>query len=76
MGFGAGNMHDFIGPASFRGFTVDYRNLVKPNIGVGVDIGWNVFYDEMPDGVYEYKNITIFRQTMALQQPFSYAGCH
>jgi len=59
MGFGAGNMHDFIGAASFRGFTVDYRNMVQPNIGVGVDIGWNVFYDEIPDGTYEYQNLTI-----------------
>jgi hypothetical protein len=59
IGFGAGNMHDFISPASFRGFTVDYRNMVQPNIGVGVDIGWNVFYDEVPDDVYEYKNVTL-----------------
>jgi hypothetical protein len=59
MGFGTGNMHDFISPASFRGFTFDFRNLVAPNIGVGVEFGWNVFYDEIPDGTYEYKNLTI-----------------
>jgi hypothetical protein len=58
IGFGTGEMHDYISPASFRGFTFDYRNLVQPNIGIGVDIGWNVFYDEMPDDVYEYQNIT------------------
>ncbi|MCK7538491.1 MAG: hypothetical protein MZV63_49810 [Marinilabiliales bacterium] len=23
-----------------------------------IDIGWNVFYEEMPDAVYEYENIT------------------
>ena len=58
VGFGTGNMHDFISAASFRGFTIDYRSMVNQNIGVGVDIGWNVFYDEMPDAVYEYNNIT------------------
>ena len=58
MGFGAGNMKDYIKPASFRGFTIDYRNLVTENIGLGLDMGWNVFYDEMPDAVYDYKNIT------------------
>jgi outer membrane protein len=58
VGFGVGNMHDFISPASFRGFTVDYRHLVRPNLGVGIDIGWNVFYDEIPDDIYEYKNLT------------------
>lgn len=57
IGFGAGNMKDFIKPASFRGFTIDYRKLVRDNIGVGFDMGWNVFYDKMPDAVYEYKNI-------------------
>jgi outer membrane protein len=56
MGFGTGDMHDFIGKASFRGFTIDYRKLVQQNIGVGVDIGWNVFYEEKPWDVYEGKN--------------------
>jgi outer membrane protein len=58
MGFGAGNMKDFIKPASFRGFTIDYRKLVTENIGIGFDMGWNVFYDEMPDANYEYQNVT------------------
>lgn len=58
MGFGAGNMKDYIKPASFRGFTIDYRNLVTENIGIGVDMGWNVFYDEMPDAVYDYQRVT------------------
>jgi hypothetical protein len=54
IGFGTGNLHDFIKPASFRGFTIDYRGLVQPNIGIGVDIGWNVFYEELADNVYHY----------------------
>lgn len=58
IGFGTGDMKEFISPASFRGFTVDYRNMVRSDLGVGIDIGWNVFYDEMPDDVYEYQNIT------------------
>ncbi len=56
MGFGAGNVHDYISQASFRGFTIDYRSMIQPNIGLGVDVGWNVFYQEMPDGVYEYNS--------------------
>lgn len=46
MGFGTGDLGDFVSPASFRGFTIDYRKLVQPNIGVGFDIGWNVFYED------------------------------
>jgi outer membrane protein len=56
IGFGTGDMHDYIGNVSFRGFTFDYRKLVQPNIGVGVDIGWNVFYEEKPWDVYEGQN--------------------
>jgi hypothetical protein len=56
MGFGTGDMHDYITKASFRGFTIDYRKLVQSNVGVGVDIGWNVFYEEKPWAVYEGQN--------------------
>src|SRR5690606_36138999 len=41
MGFGTGDLGDFIGSPSFRGFTIDYRGLVRPEVGIGVDIGWN-----------------------------------
>jgi len=58
VGFGTGDMHEYIGNTSWRGFTLDYRNMVQTNIGVGVDLGWNVFYEEMPDAVYEFENIT------------------
>jgi hypothetical protein len=58
MGFGTGNLHDYIGKASFRGFTIDYRNLVRPNVGIGIDIGWNTFYEAKPDAVYERGNLT------------------
>lgn len=52
MGFGTGDLGDHISKTSFRGFTIDYRKLVQPNVGVGVDLGWNVFYEEMPYATY------------------------
>lgn len=58
VGFGTGDMHDYISDVSWRGFTFDYRNYVRSNIGVGFELGWNVFYQEMPDAVYESENIT------------------
>lgn len=59
IGFGTGDMKEYIGPASFRGFTLDYRELVTSNIAVGVDVGWNVFFEELPDDVYKNDNLTI-----------------
>ncbi|MFN8255911.1 MAG: outer membrane beta-barrel protein [Bacteroidales bacterium] len=58
MGFATGDLHDHIQKASFRGFTMDYRKFVNPNVGVGFDIGWNVFYEEKPYDTYEYENLT------------------
>src|SRR6478735_7886331 len=45
MGFGSGDLGDFISKPSFRGFTVDFRKLVQPNVGVGFELGWNTFYE-------------------------------
>lgn len=58
IGFGTGDLGSYIGKTSFRGFNVDYRKLVTPNVRVGFDLGWNVFYDERPSEVYTYENIS------------------
>jgi hypothetical protein len=58
VGFGTADMHDYISSTSWRGFTFDYRGMVQSNIGVGFEMGWNVFYKEMPDDVYEYERVT------------------
>jgi opacity protein-like surface antigen len=59
MGFGTGDMGDFIDKPSFRGFTIDYRRLVQPNVGVGIEAGWNVFYVEESYGVYTQENVSL-----------------
>jgi opacity protein-like surface antigen len=58
MGFGTGDLGDHTGMASFRGFTVDFRKLVQPNIAVGIELGWNVFYDDKLDDVYTRGNVS------------------
>jgi outer membrane protein len=52
IGFGTGDLGSYINKASFRGFIIDYRKLLQPNIGVGVDMGWNAFYEEKPYDTY------------------------
>lgn len=59
MGFGTGDLGDYIGAASFRGFTIDYRKLVQPNIGVGFEAGWNVFYEEKSFDTYSQGNLSL-----------------
>jgi hypothetical protein len=59
MGFGAGDFADYIIQPSFRGFSFDYRKLVNPNVGVGVTLGWNVFYEEKDKDSYTVGNSTL-----------------
>ena len=59
MGFATGDMGDFIDKPSFRGFTFNYRRLVQPNIGVGIEAGWYVFYTEKSYDVYIVENTSI-----------------
>jgi len=52
MGFSTGDFGDFISKPSFRGATFDYRRLLQDNIGVGIEIGWNAWYEEMDYATY------------------------
>jgi hypothetical protein len=58
MGFATGDLNDFIGSPSFRGITVDYRKMVRSDIGVGFELGWNVFYDARPFDTYSIGNLS------------------
>ncbi|HQW02753.1 MAG TPA: outer membrane beta-barrel protein [Saprospiraceae bacterium] len=52
MGFGMGDLGNFISKTSFRGAAIDYRKLVQPNVGVGFNLGWNVFYEDKDFDTY------------------------
>jgi hypothetical protein len=46
MSFGTGDLGSYISMGSFRGASAQYRYAVTHNILVGVDAGWNVFYEK------------------------------
>jgi len=52
VGFGNGDMKDFIEKTSWRGISFEYRNLVTPNIGVGIESGMNTFYEKKDYATY------------------------
>lgn len=56
MGLATGDLGDYASNFSGRGFTLDYRKMVQPNVGVGFYTGWNVFYDEKPYDVFTIDN--------------------
>ena len=68
MGFGMGDLGEFISKPSFRGAAIDYRKMVQPNVGVGFHLGWNVFYEEK-----EYDTYTSGTETLSGKQ-FRYSN--
>ena len=52
MGFATGNLKEFNEAASFRGMSLEYRYMVQPGIGVGLETGYNLFYDRLDYATY------------------------
>lgn len=51
MGFG-GTMNDYISSTSIRGATFEYKAYPSPNISIGLDAGWNHFYERRAYATY------------------------
>ena len=56
IGFGTGDLGDFIGKPSFRGIALDYRYRIQPNLALGATFGWSTFYEEVASDTYTLGN--------------------
>lgn len=56
IGFGMGDLGDFISKPSFRGATLDFRQMTSDKLGIGFSLGWNVFYEEKSYDTYTFEN--------------------
>lgn len=52
VGFGVGDTKDFVSSVSWRGVAFEYRYFVQPAVGIGVETGYNLFYEEKPYDTY------------------------
>lgn len=52
VSFGSGDLGDYISTASWRGILMEYRAPVSTNLMLGVDLGWNVFYERKDYDTY------------------------
>jgi len=59
MGFGSGDLHDYISKASFRGVSFNYTKLVNNGLGVGLELGWNTFYEKKDYDTYSKGNFDV-----------------
>jgi hypothetical protein len=59
MAFPDGELSDFTGKTSFRGFGVEGRAFVDNNVSIGGGAHWNVFYERKDKITTEIDNVTI-----------------
>lgn len=59
MGFGTGDVKSFVSSPSFRGVTLEYRHFVQPNVSIGGEVGWNVFYERRAHDTYTSGTISL-----------------
>jgi hypothetical protein len=52
IAFPMGNLHDYISSTSFRGITLEFNKKVGPQKTVGLETGWNVFYQHVDSKTY------------------------
>ena len=70
VGFGSGDLKNFIGTPSFRGATFEWRKFVQPSLAVGLEVGWNVFYEQSSNEVYTKGNSSISGKQYRYQNQF------
>lgn len=54
MAFPTGDLHAWMPENSYRGWDIEYTNLVTDNLAIGGHIGWQGFYKEYPKDTYEF----------------------
>jgi outer membrane protein len=78
MGFGSGDMKSYITSSSFRGAALEYRYHIQEKNSVGVDIGWNTFYERRAYDTYTSGTVSLsgvqYRYINAM--PIYLAGDH
>ncbi|AEV98472.1 hypothetical protein A4D02_22025 [Niastella koreensis] len=70
IGFPMGNLHDYISKTSYQGINLEFLKTAKPGVSVGLETGWNVFYEKADKATYKDGTTSIsgvtFRYTNAV----------
>jgi hypothetical protein len=59
MAVPTGELSDFTGKTSFRGFGIEGRAFVDNNVSIGGGVHWNVFYEKKDKVTTEMDNLTV-----------------
>ena len=70
MGLGTGDLGDFTNKFSFRGAAIEWRRFIDPTVSVGIDVGWNTFYEQMPVETYTLGTASLTGKQYRYQNSF------
>ncbi|WP_276483802.1 outer membrane beta-barrel protein [Paraflavitalea pollutisoli] len=59
IAFPMGDLNDYISKTSFRGINFEFNRQIKPQVSVGLEVGWNVFYQDAGEVQYQDKTVTV-----------------
>ncbi|MCU7552960.1 hypothetical protein OCK74_27855, partial [Chitinophagaceae bacterium LB-8] len=59
IAFPMGDLKDYVSKVSYRGISLEFNKWQKSNLEVGLESGWNVFYERVEDKVYTDKTASI-----------------
>jgi hypothetical protein len=81
IGIATGDLNDYINNPSFRGFNFGYRNMVDPNRALGIDIGWQTFFEQKDLATYydgtaaltgvQYRYLNAFTASLQVDHVFA-----
>ena len=54
-----GDLSDYISQTSFRGISFEYNMRLKPSLELGLETGWNVFYEKVAEKVYTEETASV-----------------
>jgi hypothetical protein len=70
ISFPVNDLHSYTSKPSYRGINFEFLKTVKPHVEVGLETGWNVFYEHVNNMDYKSGTATIsgvqFRYTNAV----------
>ncbi len=59
MGFGTGDLGDYVSKASFRGAVFEYQKEISSKMSAGFELGWNTFYEKKDYDTYTIESASL-----------------
>ena len=59
ISFPMGDLKDYVGATSFRGISLEFNKRQRPDLDIGLEASWHVFYERVAEKPYVNETATI-----------------